>query len=147
MAKFRWRKPGDPIPELTKEMYRKGLRKPQKPKPHDIVAAAYARRGDTVDLTLRNGIMIRLPRLQIDEIANASPKELAKVEFWPSWEIIGFPDIDMHIYAPRLITDELASLFAKTMGAKTLGISTPKKAAASRKNGRKGGRPRKKLAA
>jgi hypothetical protein len=146
MPRFKWYRPGDPIPPLTPAMYRRGLAKPRKAKPHDITAASYNRKDDTLDLTLRNGITICLPRLGIGEIAKASPSEVAKVELWPDEEIIGFPAIDMHIYGPRLITDELASLFAKTMGAKTRGVSTPKKTAASRKNGRKGGRPRKKAA-
>ena len=146
MARFKWYRPGDPIPPLTKAMYKRGLAKPKKAKPHDITAASYNRKADTLDLTLRNGITIRLPRLSIKEIANASPEEVSNVKIWPHWETIGFPAIDMHIYGPRLITDELASLFAKTMGGKTRVISSTKKAAASRKNGRKGGRPRKKAA-
>jgi hypothetical protein len=146
MARFKWYRAGDPIPQLTKAMYERGLAKPSKPKPHDIVGASYNRKGDTLDLTLRNGITVCLPRLGIWEIAKATPSEVASVELWGEDETIAFPAIDMHIYGPRLITDELASLFAKTMGRKTRGVRTPKKAAASRKNGRKGGRPRKKAA-
>lgn len=146
MAKFKLYRPGDPIPPLTKEMYARGVANAKKDEPYDVVAARYDRRNDTLDLTLRNGITVCLPRKQIWEIANAAPKDVAKVEVQPDGEGISFRSINMDISVPGLLADELGSIVARALGRKTRGIRTPKKAAASRKNGRKGGRPRKKAA-
>jgi hypothetical protein len=136
-------RPGDPIPPLTKEMYRRALRTQPKDEPYDVVTARYNPRKDTLDLALRGGITICLPRKQIWEISDADPKDVAKVEVQPGGEGISFRSINMDIYVPGLLADELGSIIAKALGRHTRGISTPKKAAASRKNGRKGGRPRK----
>jgi Protein of unknown function (DUF2442) len=146
MPKFKWYRPGDPIPPLTKEMYRKGVASAKGDEPHDVVAARYDRKNDTLDLTLRKGITVCLPRKQIWEIAHADPKDVAQVEVEPDGEGISFRSINMDIYVPGLLADELGSIVARALGRHTRGISTPKKAAASRKNGRKGGRPRKKAA-
>jgi len=146
MPKFKWYRPGDPIPPLTKEMYERGVRTAKKDAPSDVVVARYDRKKDTLDLTLRNGVTVRLPRKNIWEIAGADPTDVAGVEIQPDGEGISFRNINMDIYVPGLLADELGSIVAKALGRQTRGISTPKKAAASRKNGRKGGRPRKKAA-
>jgi hypothetical protein len=65
----------------------------------------------------------------------------------PAIEIAGdgisIRKVDVDIYVPGLLADELGSLFSKALGRRTRGKSTTKKAATSRENGRKGGRPKK----
>ncbi|HZX68833.1 MAG TPA: DUF2442 domain-containing protein [Candidatus Elarobacter sp.] len=130
------------IPPLTEAMYQRGLRAGNKKSPCDAVAARYDRAHDMLELTLRNGIVVRFPRKSIWEIARFTPSEIGRVEVQPGGEGISIRKLDVDISVAGLLADELGSLFSRALGARTRGISTPKKAAASRENGRKGGRPK-----
>jgi hypothetical protein len=130
------------VPPLTDAMYARG-RKTAVDEPFDVVRAIYDRKNDSLKLQLRKGIVLSIPRKQITELVDADADDLARVEIQPGGDGISFRKIDVDIFVPGLLADELGTLFAKAMGHRTRGRSSPRKAAASRANGRKGGRPRK----
>ena len=79
-------------------------------------------------------------------LEEAKPEQLAKIEISPSGFGIHFPDLDADLYLPGLLEGFLGSRrwMASQLG-KTGGRSTSAaKTAASRTNGKRGGRPKKK---
>ena len=80
-----------------------------------------------IDLTLRKGVIIRLPRTHIRELADSLPADIGKVEIQPGGDAISFRSIDVDIYVPGLLADELGHLFAKAMGRRSKGRTSEKK--------------------
>jgi hypothetical protein len=132
------------FPPLTDAMYERG--KTAVDSPLDVVEARYDREGDTLDLTLRKGVTVRFPRRQIWELADKSPDDLAEIEIQPGGDGLTFPRTDVDISVPGLLREELGVLFARALGRRARGRTSPKKAASSKENGKKGGRPKRKAA-
>jgi hypothetical protein len=86
------------------------------------------------------------PVRRVDELKRASQRQLARIEISPFRDSIQFPDIDASIYVPGLLADMLSPLIRPELSRRASRKGTPKKAAAVRENGKKGGRPKKKAA-
>jgi hypothetical protein len=109
------------------------------------VAARYDRRADRVVVSLSSGIDISFSPRNAQGLDKAKAADLAAIEISPSGLGLHFPKLDADLYLPPLLEGFLGSKrwTATRMGARGEQVRGEAKAAASRRNGRLGGRPRK----
>jgi len=120
----------------------------QKVFPH-AVSAHYDRASGRVVIDLSSKLTVSFLPRDAQGLENAKPSELEEIEVSPSGFGIHFPKLDADLYVPGLLEGFLGS--KKWMAAR-LGEGGGKsrsraKKAASRANGRLGGRPKKRLGA
>ena len=98
-----------------------------------------------VVVDLSSGLSIMFKPKDAQELQRAAPAQLDKIEITPSGFGLHFPSIDADIYLPGLLEGYLGSRhwMAAQLGKAGGRVKTRAKAAASRKNGKLGGRPRK----
>ena len=102
-------------------------------------------------ITVRNGGFV-IPRHLIGVLQDLTPNDLATIEMWPDGSVIEIENLDIHISVDGMVKAALpilvpgrivAGLFAAFGGA----AKSKAKAKSSRQNGKKGGRPKKTVAA
>ena len=111
-------------------------------------AARYRRASNKIEVEYDNGVSVAVPVELIQEFTLLpefpKPSDLSKIEVWGDGRDIVFPKIDAAIYAPAFLKGVFGSKAWMAEIARSMGsIKSPAKAAASRENGKKGGRPRK----
>jgi len=113
------------------------------------VAARYDRRIGRVVVSLSTGIDIAFAPRDVQGLERAAPSDLSRIEISPSGFGLHFPALDADIYLPALLEGFLGSRkwMASRLGAEGGRSTSAAKAAASRRNGSRGGRPRKRIAA
>lgn len=99
---------------------------------------------DIIDIDLTDGVGVRLPRALLPEFQDVPPSGMAPIRVSPAGYGIRLDDHDIVLSVHGLIAalatpGDMAAALGKLGGA----VRTPKKRAASRANGAKGGRPRK----
>lgn len=111
---------------------------------HAITAEYEAGREQLV-LGLGNGVTIMIPVQLVEGLAGAAAADLAEIEISPAGLGLYFPRLDADVYVPALMQGVFGSKrwMAAQLGAAGGRASNPAKAAAARRNGRRGGRPRK----
>jgi hypothetical protein len=106
-------------------------------------AIVYRPKGRALKIALTNGAAITLPVELISHLRGASPREISEVEILGKGGGLHWERLDLDLSIPGL----LSSVFAGSQWLAELGRiggrkSSAAKAAAARRNGRKGGRPR-----
>ena len=102
------------------------------------VGARYDRRGGRLIISLNNGTIVGFPLTVLPALEHAGPDELRVIEVEAGGYGLHVPALDADIWVPRLLEEQPVSTSMKVAQAR---------AAASRANGRLGGRPRKSKAA
>ena len=100
-------------------------------------------------VALNTGVELTFPTQLAEGLADASPDSLAEIEISPAGLGLHWPRLDADLYVPALLQGVFGSKrwMARQLGAEGGRSRTAAKIAASRENGRKGGRPRKPMAA
>jgi hypothetical protein len=114
-------------------------------------SARFDRKTKSLLLNLQNGATLIVPVALIQGLQGASDKDIAALELMQHGSQIHWKDLDIQIYVKSLIDgifgtkswmERLKDHYA-AIGGKGGAARTDVKAAASRENGKKGGRPRK----
>ncbi len=112
--------------------------------PH-AVAAEYDAERCRVIVRLSTGFEVMFQPSLTQGLEHAKPDELAAIEISPAGFGLHFPKLDADLYLPALLEGVFGSRvwMAAQLGAEGGKAVSAKKAAAARKNGRLGGRPKK----
>ena len=108
-------------------------------------SAHYDAERDRVIVRLTTGIEIGFAPRDAEGLQHASRDDLAEIEVEAFGLGIHFPRLDADLYVPALLEGVLGSKswMAAQLGAAGGRVRSSAKAAASRDNGKRGGRPRK----
>jgi hypothetical protein len=109
------------------------------------VSARYDRKNRAIEILLSSNLKVSFSPRDAQGLEKATPSELKEIEVSPSGFGIHFPKLDADLYLPAILQGFLGS---RTWMASRLGHAGGKsrsvaKRAASRANGKLGGRPRK----
>ena len=116
--------------------------------PSAVVAARYEPDGDLIDLTFAGGGAMAIPRKAVPGLERATPATIESVVVSPAGDALSWPALDVDIYVPGLVERVFGTrLFAAATGRRGGRRRSKAKAAASKTNGAKGGRSRKRVSA
>jgi Protein of unknown function (DUF2442) len=109
------------------------------------VAARFDRRRDRIIVSLNTGLELAFPPRIAQGLERARPGDLTDIEISPSGFGIHFPKLDAHLHLPGMLQGVFGSKswMAAQLGAAGGARRSAAKTAASRANGKRGGRPRK----
>ena len=112
---------------------------------HRATEARYDRPTGRVAIELTNGCTYRFPARLAQELTNATDDQLATVEVDGMGFNLHWPALDVDLYVPALVagTFRTPAWMTRELARHAGQTRSSTKAAASRANGAKGGRPRK----
>jgi hypothetical protein len=104
---------------------------------------SYDARADALRLTLSSGVRLSIPRSQIPPLAKASSEQLTAAYAGNGGATISQDELDIDVFIPGLLDRLFGRTIRGDLGRRAGKVSSLAKARAARKNGRKGGRPKK----
>jgi hypothetical protein len=109
------------------------------------VSAYYDRRSGRIVINLSTKLTLSLSPQDAQGFENAKPSQLEEIEITPSGVGVHFPKLNADLYIPGLLEGFLGSKkwMAARLGQAGGQSRSPAKKAASRANGKLGGRPKK----
>jgi hypothetical protein len=112
------------------------------------LAARYDAPSGRIIVSLNRGVEFIFPTSIAEGLAGADPADLAEIEVSPAGLGLHWPRLDVDLLVSGLLSGVFGSRrwMAAELGATGGRSRSPAKRAASRENGRLGGRPRKKQA-
>ena len=113
-----------------------------------VLEAAYVSTDglDSLVLKMSNNRRKLIPREEIQGLSDAPPESLSNIEVSPNGTSLRWPLLDVDLYVPPLLQGIVGTReWMKHLGRQGGSAITPAKGRASRLNGRKGGRPRKRI--
>lgn len=104
----------------------------------------YDKSDDLIVIRLRNGAIFSFPPRLAQGLQGASPEQLADIWIPPSGSSVHWESLDVDFSIPELIAGIFGTKsWMAELGRKGGKATSSAKSAAARKNGKKGGRPRK----
>jgi hypothetical protein len=112
-------------------------------------SAHYDRRIGRIVIRLSTGLDVAFAPRDAQGLEDAAPAQLKPIEISPSGFGIHFPKLDADLYLPALLEGFLGSRnwMASHLGAQGGRSRSAAKVTAAKRNGRSGGRPKKRAAA
>lgn len=109
------------------------------------IGARYDRPSGRVVLDLANGCAYAFPAALVQDLQGASERALAKVQVDGAGFNLHWPTLDVDLYVPALVAGIFGTKawMSRELARRAGQTTSPAKAAAARRNGARGGRPRK----
>jgi hypothetical protein len=105
----------------------------------------YAPKRDVIALHFSTGALVEIPRSAVKELKNLNHAQLRALRPDNAGATLSQRELDIDIYLPGLLSELLGVKPGAVLGRKGGTSRSPAKRRASQRNGRGGGRPKKKL--
>jgi hypothetical protein len=112
--------------------------------PKGAVSARYDRRSGRIVIRLRSNLEVSFSPKDAQGLEHATPAQLSEIEIMPLGDGLHWPKLDADLWVPGILEGIMGSRkwMAARLGQAGGKATTPAKKAASRANGKLGGRPK-----